>query len=298
MQTRNYCVIALLCLLTACTGTSTQAETSQPADTGSSLPTWTPSGVVAGAPQTAFAPYPDSLTTAELEKQLDPFISADCKLPCYNGLVPGRDGLQEALNFYSHLGISALDMVPGDYDAALDGTGSLGAVLTRSSDVLQAIDTGFIPPRVDVRLSGNVVRYINVKWDTVPSYLTLPRVLEAMGQPDQLDLGLVFNEAGPEFVLQMVYTSSQTGFAFFGAAPGDGTQLQVCLSSDRIKTALLGVFAPDETLMAGFSHEKYLLPLQDTLGLSYADFAAQASAGGCLTVPASQWGPWQALGSN
>jgi hypothetical protein len=118
-----------------------------------------------------------------------------------------------------------------------------------------------------------------------------------MGQPDRLELGLVFDEANPEFVLQMVYSSSQTGFAFFGVAPSDGSQLQICLSPDRMKASLLGTYAPDESIMAGFSHEKYLLPLQDTLGLPYDDFVAQVGAGGCLTIPASQWGVWQALGN-
>jgi hypothetical protein len=299
MQTRNLIVVALVCLLAACSSAGTAVQPGETPVAGANdptLPTWTPSSPIAAAP-TVFAPYPDRITTAELEARLDPFGLPDCQLPCYNGLVPGRGGLQEALNFYARLGISALDMQPGDYNAAQDGTGNLGATLDRSSDILQALEAGFTPPRVDLRLDNNVVRYAHIKWDTVPAYLMLPRVLGTMGQPDRLDLGLVFGEGNPEFYLQVIYTASQTGFVFSGEAPNDGSQLQVCLSQDYMKATLMGVFAPDETLMAGFSHEKYLLPIQDTLGLAYTDFEAQANAGGCLTIPSSQWGAWQALGN-
>ncbi|MBN1311085.1 MAG: hypothetical protein JXB30_06665 [Anaerolineae bacterium] len=300
MQTRKYLAAILISLLTACSGNGASPQATDVQTGGTSalpLPTWTPAGQgVSG--QAVSAPYPDSLTTAELEARLAPFNSPDCMLPCYNGLIPGQSGVQEALNFYSRLGISALDMQPGDYEAVLDGTGSLGAVLIRSSDILQAIDAGFNPPRVDLRLSDNVVRYLHVKWGSVPSYLTPVHVLEMMGQPDRLDLGLILDEVNPEFVLQMVYSSRQTGFAFFGSAPSDGTQLQVCLSPERVKTALLGAFAPGEAIMAGFSHEKYLLPLPETLGLSYDDFVAQVGSGGCLVIPASQWTAWQALDNN
>ncbi|MBN1428308.1 MAG: hypothetical protein JXB07_07980 [Anaerolineae bacterium] len=294
-QTRNYCVVVLLCLLTACAGAEAGTSTGEAPTMGANdppLPTWTPAGPEAPA-STVFAPYPDSVTTTELGTRLDPFGASECPLPCYNGLVPGQGGLQETLNFYSRLGISALDMMPGDYEGALDGTGNLGAVLTRSPDILQAVDAGFIPPRVDVRLTNNIVRYVHVKWEAMPSYLTIKRIIEVMGQPDRLELGLILRQTNPEFIIQMTYSSRQTGFAFFGAAPSDGSQLQVCLTPDQVKTALLGVYAPDEELMTGFTHEKYLLPLLDTLGLPYTDFVTQVNAGGCLVIPSSQWAAWQ-----
>jgi hypothetical protein len=290
----------LICLLTACS----RAETpSQPggSPTGipgaSQLPTWTPPAAM--SPTIAlFVPSADSLTTAQLETRLDPFGSPDCKLPCYNGLVPGQGDLQEALNFYGRLGISALDLQPGDYEAARDGTGNLGATLIRSSDVQQAIEAGFRPPQVDLRLDSNVVRSIYVKWGNLPFYLTLPHTLEVMGQPDRLDLALVFGEGNPTFVLQLIYTASQTGFAFSGEAPNDGSQVLVCLSNDRLNATMLGVFAPGEPIMAGQTYEKYLMPIQETLGLPYADIAAQAGAGGCLSIPQSLWGVWQTPENN
>jgi hypothetical protein len=300
MQTRNVTAVILACLLAtcllaACSGDQTGGTPSAGEANAPSLPTWTPASP--GSTAAVVVPYGDSITTAELEARLDPFGSPDCMPPCYNGLVPGHGGLQEALQFYARLGISALDMQPGDYDSVQDGTGNLGAVLTRSSDILQTLNTGFAPPHVDLRLSDNVVRYVNIKWDGIPAYIALSRVLANMGQPDRLDLGLIFGGENPEFVIQLTYSTSQTGFAYFGDAPSDGSQLQVCLSPDHMKAALMGTYAPDEALMAGFSHEKYLLPIQDTLGLSFDDFVAQANAGGCLTIPSSQWDAWQTLGN-
>jgi hypothetical protein len=213
-------------------------------------------------------------------------------------LVPGQGGLQEALNFYSRLGISALDLQPGDYEAAQDGKGNLGATLIRSSDVQQAIETGFRPPQVDLRLDSNVARSIYVKWGNLPFYLTLPRTFEVMGQPDRLDLALVFGQGNPTFVLQLIYTASQTGFAFSGEAPNDGSQVLVCLSNDRLNATMLGVFAPGEPIMAGQTYEKHLMPVQETLGMPYADIAAQVGAGGCLSIPQSLWGVWQTPGNN
>lgn len=300
MNFRNLVAAASICSLAACSGTSTPSQpggipTGVPAIP--QAPTWTPAVPITPTGGVE-APYPDRITTAELETRLDPFSSPDCKLPCYNGLVPGQGGAQEALNFYARFGVSALDMQPGDYEGIQDGTGNLGATLIRSSDVEQAIGMGFNPPRVDLRLDGSLVRSVYVKWGTPPPYATLPRVLEAMGQPDRFDLALLFPEGKTTFVLQLIYTASQTGFAFLGEAPNDGSQALVCLSNDRLSATLLGVFAPGEPLMAGQTYEKYLLPVQGTLGLPYPDFAAQADAGGCLSIPSSMWETWQALGGS
>jgi hypothetical protein len=301
MHIRNLVAAALICLLAACSGTETPSQPGGDLPTSvpgvPQAPTWTPAVPIASV-AAVVAPYPDSLTTAELEARLDPFASPDCKLPCYNGLTPGQGGLQEALNFYARLGISALDMQPGDYDAAQDGTGNLTATLIRTSDAQPSADAGSKAPRVDLLLNSNVVRSVYIHWRVPPSYVTVPRVLEVMGQPDQLDLALIFIEGKTTFVLQLVYTASRTAFAFLGEAPNDGSQLLVCLSNDRLSTILLEAFAPGEPPMDKQTHEKYLLPLQDTLGLPYADFAAQAGAGGCLSIPSSMWGPWQALGNN
>ncbi len=94
-------------------------------------------------------------------------------------------------------GVGAADLIPGDYEAAQDGTGRLSAWLTKTSDVLQAEEMGLAPPLVNVYLQDNVVQYVYVGWEYLLSYLLPARVLEQLGQPDELNLALVFNRIPP-----------------------------------------------------------------------------------------------------
>jgi hypothetical protein len=260
------------------------------------IPGGNPTSLPGVATQSGLAqpPAPDALTTAELNTRLDPFTAPLCALPCYGGLTPGQDGLQESLNFLGRLGISALDLIPGDYQAAQDGTGKLGATLLRSTDILNAMDQGFVPPDVEIGLESNLVRYAYVRWTGAPAYLTFARVIEQMGQPEKLDLALIFKNNQIEFVVQMIYTSQQTGFAFLGQAASDGTTVQVCTSGAMTAT-LMGVFAPDKTPMAGLSHQPYLLSVDQGVGISGADFAGQMSSTGCVSIASDRWAAWQAL---
>jgi hypothetical protein len=242
-------------------------------------------------------PRPETLTTEELHQRLDPFagLAADCALPCYYGLIPGTSGVYDTLLFYSRLGIGLGDLIPGDDQSLRTGTGSASAWLTKTSDVTQADALGLAPPLVDIYLQDGLTQYLYVGWQYYPPYLTLPRVLEVLGPPTQLDLALVFDQQPPVYVLQLVYGEQQTGFSFSGRASGDETALQVCLSDESVSVTRFGVFAPGVTPMEGLSNSAYLLPLTDTLGLSYEEFAALVSAGNCLTIPAETWGAWQAI---
>jgi hypothetical protein len=242
-------------------------------------------------------PAPETLTTEQLHQRLDPFagLAADCALPCYNGLIPGASGAYDTLLFYSRLGIGLGDLIPGDDQSLRSGTGSVSAWLTKTSDVTQAEALGLAPPLVDIYLQDGLTQYLYVGWQYYPPYLTLPRVLEMLGPPTRLDLALVFDQLPPIYMLQLVYDEPRAGFAFSGRAPGDEATRQVCLSDEGVSVTRFGVFAPDVTPMEGLSNSAYLLPLAETVGLSYEEFAALAAAGECLTIPAETWGAWQAI---
>lgn len=239
---------------------------------------------------------PENLTTAELHERLDPFAGGDCVLPCYGGLVAGQSNTQNAIDFYARLGIGTRDLIPGDYPEVEDRTGRMGAYLSKTSDIMQAMEAGFKPPLVDIYIENDVVQYIYVGWQySYPSYLTVPRVLEIMGQPDRLDLGLVFSREPVTFVIQLVYTEERLGFSYYGNALGDAAQQRVCLTDDQVVLTYFGLVASGSEPMEGLADSDYLLPLLETLTMSYNDFTAQITAGGCLEILASQWAPWQGI---
>jgi hypothetical protein len=242
-------------------------------------------------------PRPEVLTTEQLHQRLDPFVglAADCALPCFNGLVPGASGAYDTLLFYSRLGIGLGDLIPGDDQSLRSGTGSVSAWLTKTSDVTQAEALGLAPPLVDVYLQDGLTQYLYVGWGYYPPYLTLPRVLETLGPPTHLDLALIFDQQPPTYMLQLVYDEQRTGFAFSGRMSGDESALLVCLDDEGVSVTRFGVFALDAVPMEGLSNSAYLLPLAETAGLPYEEFAALAASGECLPIPAETWGAWQAI---
>lgn len=281
-------------LLSGCVPPSQRGATTGPAG---NLPPTELATVLKPTPiDTPIPPVPDTLTTAELLIRLDPFTALDCALPCYNGLTPGQGDLQAALLFYSKLGISALDTIPGDYQAVQsDGTGHLGAALIRTSDIVDAANAGYKPPRVDVLLQANSVRTIYVVWEEYPDFLTLPRIVEKMGAPDQLSVGLVFAQNPPLYAVQLSYVDERTGFLFIGSTR-DSSPLEVCLSKDHVLNTLFGVFAPESELMGDTSYKIFLLPFEQSTGVLAADFFNTVAAGGCLSIPSEKWAQWQSLG--
>ncbi len=264
----------------------------QPTEAASSAvpPTFLPS-------PTPTLALPESLTSAELHQRLDPFGGAtpNCALPCYNGLLVGHSGLPEALNFYARLGIGIPDLIPGDYGAIQDGSGRLGAWLLTASDVVQATQLGLTPPLVDLYLEGGVVQSVYVGWPYIPAYLTPARALEMLGQPTQIDLALAFEGDSPQAMLRFLYAPVQVGFAFYAAAEREGSGWQACFSDAHPGRAFLGIFAPHVPPMAGLTYNERLLPLLETLGIAYEDFAAQLAAANCVSLSAEQVAVWQAL---
>ena len=302
VRSRSLLFAIVLFFLTACSGPTTSPQVTGLPPTmdvfGSPYPTWTPGPLPALTPTLA-AREPDNLTTAELHERLDPFSSEACALPCYGGLIAGQSNTQDVIDFYSRLGVGIQDLIPGDYPKVEDRTGRMGAYLSKTSDILEAMEGGFEPPLVDIYIENDVVQHVYVGWTRYyPPYLTLPRVLEMMGQPDQLTLGLVFGRAPVTFVVQVVYMDERVGFSYYGNTLGDAAVRQVCLSDEQVALTYLGLFAPDLMPMEGRADGEYLLPLEETLAISYADFAARMSGGGCLDIFSGQWGPWQAIQAN
>lgn len=296
MRSYSAWLVALLMLLTACSTAPSVTPQAAGSTPQAPTPTWTPAPFSTSTEPFAL-PLPESLTTVELHERLDPFgsVSEGCVLPCYNSCVPGEATMEEALVFYSRLGIGVPDLIPGDYQDARDGTGHLGAWLTKSTDVVHAEEIGLAPPVVDIYLEDNVVQYIYTGWEYAPPYLTLPVVLENLGEPDRIDLGLVLRLDPAAYILQFVYADVHAGFLFKGDTTGDANRRQVCFSDEQVAVTYFGVFSPDVTPMEGLAGSHYLLPLEESLGLSYADLAALVAAGGCLEIPAERWSLWQEL---
>jgi hypothetical protein len=121
----------------------------------------------------------------------------------------------------------------------------------------------------------------------------VPQILTQLGEPPVLRLALVFDEDPPAYLLEMVYPDRQMGFAFYGQTLGDLSARQVCLNPDQVQASSMGIVAPGISPMEDILYVDRLLPLADTLSITYADFAAEMSGDGCIDVPAGTWTAWQ-----
>jgi hypothetical protein len=297
MKSRILASVTALSLLAACSPSGPNAALTHPPPTAViydvRLPTSLPSTQTSGQ---ALLP-PETLSTEQLHARLDPFsgMTPDCSLPCYNGFTPGQAELIDAYNFYSRLGIGIADLVPGDYQAIQDGEGQLRAWLTKTTDADRAAEMGLAAPLASISVADNTPQSLYIGWGYEPPYLTLPIILQQLGAPERLDLALDFSQEPPTYLLQLVYADLSTGFAFAGATGGDSATRQVCLSGDPVQAVSMGLFAPGHPPMDGIPNSALLLPLSDTLGLSYEEFATRVTAGNCIDVPASAWPAWQSL---
>lgn len=285
----SFTLLFLASMLAACGAAPTSAPTivaptpvapTPGSDAGVSftpVPTFTPVVLPTSAP-------PDTLTNQELHQRLDPFHATDpaCILPCYNGLVPGQSGMPETLTFFARLGIGQRDFIPGDFQAAQDGTGKLGAWLTKTSDIVHADEQGLSAPLVDLYIENNVVQNVYVAYGYAPDYLTPASVLAQAGQPDRIDLGLNLEAASPVWLLRLLYAPSAYGVAFYGSAAPAGDGVELCFGAGSINRTVFGVSAPALPLMEGIPDASTLRPLADYPASD--EILAAVSSGNCVTV--------------
>lgn len=227
---------------------------------------------------------PDTLTNQELHQRLDPYHPTDptCMLPCYNGLVPGQSDMTATLAFFARLGIGERDFIPGDFQQAQDGTGKLGAWLTKTSDIAHAGEQGLSAPLIDLYIENNVVQNLYVAYGYAPSYLTPASVLVQSDQPDRIDLGVNTSAVPVTSLLRLLYSQSSYGIAFYGVATSSGDGAELCFDADSIHRTLLGLSAPNLPLMEGIPDAATLRPLGDYA--SSEDILAAMLSGNCVTI--------------
>lgn len=241
---------------------------------------------------------PDSLTVDALHQRLDPFTSTveGCMLPCYNGLTLANADLTDVLNFYARLGISTADLIPGDYDAVQDGSGRVGAWLTKTTNAAEAESMGLAAPLVDIYVEDNTAQYMYIGWQYLPPYLTAAHVLNVLGPPEAFELALVPGEASTEYMLRMQYDNGEMGFAFYGVASGDPAAPVLCFTADEAERTFFGLFAPGVPSMAGLAYDERLLPVDTALGVPADQAATEIVAGQCLSITPEQMAQWQGVG--
>lgn len=243
---------------------------------------------------------PDSLNMDEAVANLDPFNSpiapTGCELPCYNGLYAGSSTQNEVYNFFASIGIGLHDLIPGDFEAFRnDGTGRLAAWLTKTRDAAAIQEQGITPPLVSIYMFENTADALFVSWSTYPTYLGVPQILAEMGEPTSMRLGMVFSAEPVTYLLELTYPERQTSFIIYGDAVGDASKQQVCFNAEQVYAASMGVFKAGDEPTQQISYVEYLLPLTETLGITYNDFAAAMTSTGCIDVPASSWSAWQSI---
>lgn len=239
---------------------------------------------------------PETLTTDQVSQRLDPFGSPDCQLPCFNGLTPGDSKLPDALAFYARLGIGASDFVPGDFQHAATGTGNLRATLMRSTDITQALDAGFKPPETNAYLNDGKIQMVYVRYETYPASLAAARIISTLGAPDKVGLSLIYTtdpNTPTNFIIQMAYAAKQAGFSYLGSTTGDASAQQACLTDVGVRETVFGVFAAGFAPFSDNPAAPKILPLDESTGISAADFATAVTSNGCISIPADKWLQWR-----
>ena len=277
--------------LAACGGAATPAASNPvPADdaapaANSTAVSFTPIPTFTLAPTATRIP-PETLTNQELHARLNPYAPADpaCTLPCYNGLIPGQSDMAGTMAFFARLGIGERDFIPGDYQAAQNGTGKLGAWLTKTSDITQAEAQGLPAPLVDLYIENGIVQNVYVAYGYTPSYLTPAAVLNQPAAPESIDLGLDVSVSPATYTLRLLYPATQSGVAFYGIASPTDAGYDICFDSDHLRRAIFGLYAPGLPLMEGIPGVDTLRPIAETA--SQQDFLTAVGSGGCLTLPA------------
>lgn len=235
-------------------------------------------------------PDPESLSTQELNDRLNPFgAEAVCELPCFLGLTPGISDIQDSFFFYRRLGIGSGDLVPGDVQGVADGEGSLAAALTKTTDIEQASALGLPPPNVEVFVEEEIVQYVYVAWRDYPDYLGYREFISQAGTPDRTQLAV--NGETNAFLLQAAYDTGMFGYAVQGDLSDVEGGKQLCLDDQAVDVTYMGSFAPGVVPLEGLPNSQLLLPADETIGESFAEFVGSGEP--CLTITNEQLLSWQ-----
>jgi hypothetical protein len=285
--------ILSLLMLAGCSAPPAAAPVNEPAATtaaGAPLPptawpTFTPLPIVE---PTATPSPPAQLTVAELDQRLDPLGGGEtCQLPCYVALTVGQANLDDALAFYSRLGIGVSDLMPGDYDGIRSGTGHLRAWLNKASDQAEAQAAGYSPPLVDVVLQDGVVSQLYIGWSQLPDVLDATHIVGALGEPDVMEGAIIQGGEESTYMLRLIYTTRQADFVYYGSPVDAAGSRQVCVNQGTTQQVLFGVWEPDTGLLEGLAYSDRLLPVEGSIGLSKSEITARLGAGQCLDVSAA-----------
>ncbi|MBN1120979.1 MAG: hypothetical protein JXJ17_07870 [Anaerolineae bacterium] len=249
------------------------------------LPTFTPLPIVE---PTATPSPPAKLTVEELSQQLDPLGGGNsCPLPCYGGLMVGQANLNDALEFYSKLGIGTSDLMPGDYDDVRSGTGHLHAWLNKASDQAEAQAAGYAPPLVDIVLQDGLVHQLYIGWSQLPDILDAARIVGALGEPDVLEGAVIQDEEVSTYMLRLIYTTHQADLVYYGSPVTGAGFPQICVNPDTVQQVLFGVWELETGPIEGFALSDHLRPAEESLGASKSDVTARLGTGQCLDIPAT-----------
>ncbi|NDJ53722.1 MAG: hypothetical protein GYB68_11640 [Chloroflexi bacterium] len=320
---RSLTALLLVMVLVACGGSAESTETAnEPPIEGTAAPAEAepdgnaedpirlpPTEPAAATPTPTLAAIePVSISYATLIEQMNPFLADGCDLPCYGGLEPGESSTQDVLAFYANLGIGVDDYIPGDYLQAEDRTGRLGAWLLRTEDLPPA---NALPPRLELYVEDDALRYAYVVWGDVPDYASVPTILQQLGQPSQIDMRVIQpprlqidedigQEAVLAFTLRLIYQEDEAlssyGFSFEGLFRTDQAEPRMCFQ-EPFFSATMGTFAPGEVpLEDALTDLEGLAPLEEVLGLSYQAFADELADDGCVPVSFEQIQQWSSEG--
>jgi hypothetical protein len=282
-------------MLTGCGGSSSvpTATFSAAGIVNPPIVTATYSGQPTIQPARAILP-PENLTTVEMHARLDPFMNPPpgCSLPCYNYLIAGEANVNDVYDFYSRLGIGLADLIPGDYPGVQDGSGRLAAWLTKSRDAADAANMGLAAPLVTIYVTDNIVDTVSVGWEYLPPYLSIPQVLNQMGEPGELLIGIVPLATETAALIELGYSDQQTAFVYFMKSIPDAQGLRACLDADSVHSVSMGIARPSMVPMDGLEYSETLKPLGNALGMGYSDFASAMTTSGCLEIPSTALSQW------
>ena len=277
--------------------------------TSTSVPTNTPT--LSSTPTRSIQPPTPTLVPTLSDTQTEALVldllhnNADCKLPCWWGLTPGKTDWTTIQSRISSLGLPFSTYPRSEYD--IFGTGfyltnhsfSVGPLLFLQNDTLRVIKAiAETTPGPDQRIYGDPF-YL----EAMRPYL-LTGMLSTYGKPEQALL-YVLDTRDPvlsDYFMLLFFPLTGILAQYEGQSEEGNGVLRLCPQTAMIS---MWLWSPDEkmTLADVFSFEVYtskdvqmkfldrFLPLEDAASISIEDFYTQFSSQqkSCLETPKSLW---------